>query len=574
MHTEVAPTDIALGTDFAVIIVVATVLGLAAHRLKQPSIIAYIIAGLILGPAALQVVSPSEVTETMAELGLAFLLFLLGIKMRIEDIRHILKPIVKISIPQMTLVALTGGGAAYLLEFTFVESVIIGLAVMYSSTAVVVKMLTDKNEATSLPGKIDVGVLLVQDIVVVILLALLAAGVPETATEVAVNLATILFFIGVIGIVAVASSRYVLPELFRRIANDKNVFFVISIGWAFLFVLVSIELELSIEMGAFLAGIAIAQLPYSKELQDRVAPLTDLFMLIFFASVGLQLDASDLFEYWWQAIVAASVLMPAKFVVFFYLIDWQEFDLETTFIGSVNMVQVSEFGLVVGTAAVAGGFIEDAVLGFLTVVALVTMSISVYFVQYNHELYAKVRPYLSRWESEGGREKNGKEYRDHAVVIGFDEITRGTLSILKERYGDVVVIDRTVGHIEALEDTEYDTVYGDFRHEKVRKEAGLEYADFVLSSSVEVDINKALLGAVDDEAIVFVEAEWAEEAYSMYNAGADYVVMSAHIAGERLAGYLESYFKDRERFDEAVDADLRVLTGEDPFPDPGGVADD
>jgi len=295
-------TEIALATDFAVIIVAATAVGLAARQLGQPTIVAYIATGLILGPALFGVVEPSELTETMAELGLAFLLFLLGIKMRIDEIRHILAPIVKISIPQMAGVTVVGVGVSFALGFSVTESIIIGLAVMYSSTAVVVKMLTDKGEATSLPGKIDVGVLLVQDIVVVIILAVLAAGVPESATEVAVNLGTVLALVAAIGAAAVLSSKYVLPDVFRRIADNKEVFFIASLGWAFLFVLVSMELDLSIEMGAFLAGIAIAQLPYSKELQDRVAPLTDLFMLIFFASVGLQLDASDLFEHWEQRL--------------------------------------------------------------------------------------------------------------------------------------------------------------------------------------------------------------------------------------------------------------------------------
>ncbi len=551
--------DIALGADFAVIVVVATVLALLAHRLRQPTVVAYIVAGLLLGPAALGVVTPGEVTETMAELGLAFLLFLLGIKMRIEDVRHVIEPVVKISIPQMAFVAATGGVTSYVLGFTVWESVIIGLAVMYSSTAVVVKMLTDKDEATTLPGKIDVGVLLVQDIVVVILLALLAAGVPDGAVEVAVNLATILVFVAVIGVAALASSRYLLPRVFRRIADDEYVFLVISISWAFLFVLLSIEMNLSIEMGAFLAGIAIAQLPYSRELQDRVTPLTDLFMLIFFASVGLQLGADDLFAYWWQAVVASLVLMPAKFAVFFYLIDWQNFDVETTFIGSVNMVQVSEFGLVVGAAAVAGGFIDDAVLGFLTVIALVTMSVSVYFVRYNHELYSLLEPRLQRWETGEERRKEATEHRGHAVVVGYDDVTFAALPVLHERYGDVVVIDRKVEHVEALEETPYTAVYGDFRHGKVRKEAGFDDAEFVLSSSVEADVNEALLAAAPSTATVFVEAEWLEDAHRLYEAGADFVVMATHLAGERIAGYLESYFTDRERFERDADADVEAI---------------
>ncbi|QZA88186.1 cation:proton antiporter [Salinarchaeum sp. IM2453] len=152
-------TDIALTVDLAIILLSAALLGFVARQTGQPTIIAYIVAGVLIGPVAFGIVEVTELTETLSDFGLAFLLFLLGIKMRLDDIRHVLSPIVKISIPQMTAVATVGFGVAYVLGFSLLESVMIGLAVMYSSTAVVIKMLTDKGEATTLHGKIDVGVL-------------------------------------------------------------------------------------------------------------------------------------------------------------------------------------------------------------------------------------------------------------------------------------------------------------------------------------------------------------------------------------------------------------------------------
>ena len=183
-------SEVALSLDLAIILLAATVAGFLAKQTGQPTIIAYILAGVLIGPVVLGLVEPTELTATLSELGLAFLLFLLGIKMRIDEIKHILVPIVKISFPQMAAVALLGFGLAYGLNyvsflqgFGMVESIIIGLAVMYSSTAVVIKMLTDLGETTTLHGKVDVGILLLQDVVVVIILAVLAAGRPESATE-------------------------------------------------------------------------------------------------------------------------------------------------------------------------------------------------------------------------------------------------------------------------------------------------------------------------------------------------------------------------------------------------------
>lgn len=560
----------ALTVDLAIILLSATVMGFVAKQTRQPTIVGYIVAGVLIGPAVLGIVEVGELTETLSELGLAFLLFLLGIKMRLDDVRYVLKPIVKISFPQMGLVGLAGGGVAMALGFGPLEAFIIGLAVMYSSTAVVIKMLTDKDEATSLHGKIDVGILLVQDIVVVILLAVLAAGRPESLAEVGATLAIVLTLVALISAAALAASRYALPPLFRRIADNRQVFFLIAISWAFLFVLISseinvllsplgIEAYLSIEMGAFLAGLAIAQLPYSKQLQDHVNPLTDLFVMVFFVTVALDLEASQLLFYWQEALITVLILMPAKFLIFFGLIYWQKFSVETTFLGSINMIQVSEFGIILGVAAAAGGFVGEEVLGYLTLLALVSMAISVYFIEYNHMLYDRLAPYLERWEREAVFEANKKEYEGHAVVIGYDAVTRSVLPLLAEHYDDVVVVDRRVDHISILEEHGYEALYGDFRNATIRKDAALNRAQFVLSSSVELDVNTALLREAHPDAVVFVEAENAADARVLYDRGAHCVIMSTQLAGDRLSAYLKAFLEDAEVFREVVQVDAELL---------------
>jgi len=570
--------EVALTTDLALILLSATIAGFIANQTGQPTIVAYIVAGVIIGPAVLGIVEVTELTETLSELGLAFLLFLLGIKMRLDEVSHVLSPILKISIPQMAAVALVGTGISLLLGFRPLEAVLIGLAVMYSSTAVVIKMLTDKDEATSLHGKIDVGVLLVQDIVVVILLAVLAAGRPDDVAEVLTTLGIVLFLVALITIAAIGASRYVLPVVFRRIADNKDVFFLIALSWAFLFIYVShemnnflapfgIEAYLSIEMGAFLAGLAIAQLPYSLELRDRVNPLTDLFVMVFFVSVALNLEVTDLVFYWQEAIVAAVVLMIAKFIVFFTLIGWQQFTLETTFLGSISMIQISEFGIIVGVAAQQGGFIDIEILGFLTLLALITMSVSVYFIEFSHQLFDRAAPFLSRFETEDGFHRERQAYRNHAVVVGYDTVTEPALPLLAERYEQVVVVDRTVDHIETLDEEGYDTIYGDISNTTVRKDAAIKHAEFLLSSSVQSDLNSVLLEEVSDEATVFVEAEWIEDAQKLYDRGAHSVIFSPQLAASRFIGYLSLYLDGRDAFEEVVDADVELMRRDQPFPE-------
>ena len=554
-------TEIALAADFAIIIVAATVIGLLARQFDQPTIIAYILTGVILGPVLFDVVTDEGLVDLMAELGLGFLLFLLGMKMRFEDIKEILKPILNVAIGQTVLQTALAFLVAWWLGFGTVEILVIALATVFGATPIIVKVLTDKDEITSLPGKIDVGVLIVQDIYLVIVLALFGAGTLDDAGDIASTLGIIFVMMAFIGIFSIASSRYLLPRVFRRVANNKDVFLIVAIAWAFLFIAIAEGFDLSLEVGAFLAGISVAQLPYSKELEDRITPITDFFILVFFASIGLQIEGvGSLFAYWQEALIASGILMVGNFWIMFYLIDREGFDVETSFLGSINMVQVSEFSLVVGGLAFTQGYIDADVLGYLTLMALVTMSISTYIITFNHRIFAIVEPWFERFEAGTTRDPTVEGFSDHAVAIGYDEITQHGLPLLEERYGDVVVVDRRSENVEALEEAgQYHAVFGDVRHTEVRKATNLTDAAFVLSSTVEPDVNRAILAEIDDETAAFVEAEYLDDARDLYDLGADYVIMSTYLAAEQLARYLEWYVEGREAFLDAVAGDLRHI---------------
>lgn len=349
--------------------------------------------------------------------------------------------------------------------------------------------------------------------------------------------------------------------MFQLVADDREAFFVVGIAWAFLFIIVSEQLDLSLEVGAFLAGLSLAQVPYSSELTERIRPITDFFMVVFFTSIGLQLAVDNLLAYWVEALIASAALMIGNFLIIFILIDYEGFTPETSFIGSLNMAQVSEFSLVVGSLAVAQGYIDAAILGYLSLMAIVTMSLSTYLINYNSQIYERVEPYLERFESEDKRDVELQVYQNHAVVIGYDEMTRRALPLLQEEFTDVIVIDRNPAHEPVHHAADYSYIYGDFKHGELRKAASLKRAAFVLSSSVEHDINRTVLDEASDDALVFVEAESVEDAAMLYDRGADYVVQSTVLTGEKIVEYLRNYFNDPSAFRETIKHDIRSLKG-------------
>jgi len=311
--------------------------------------------------------------------------------MNLKEIKEILRPVTNIAILQTILQTSLAFVIPLFLGFTFMETVVIALCTVFGATPVIVKILTDKDEITSLPGKIDVGVLILQDIYLVIILALFSADVlaePELAT-IGLTLGKIFLLMGLITVLSLASSKYLLPKIFQISASNRHTFFIHGVTWAFLFISLALLLDLSVEVGAFLAGLGLGQITYREELKERIRPLTNFFMVIFFSSIALTITRDNLFAYWKEAIIASAILMVGNFLIMFYLIDRENFTPETSFLGSLNMTQVSEFSIVVGALAVQQQYIGNDILGYLSLMALLTMSTSSYLIQYNQEYTTK-----------------------------------------------------------------------------------------------------------------------------------------------------------------------------------------
>ena len=555
------PSAIAYPTNFAIIFVAATLIAYIAHKLGQPTIVAYLLTGVILGPVGFDIVAEEGLVEIMSSLGLGFLLFLLGIKMHFNEIKNIFRSIVNIAVSQIFLQQSLAFLVAYLLGFPLWQAFIIGLCTIFGATPVIVKVLTDKGEIRTLPGRINVGVLIGQDIYLVLALALLGIGSMAEPMEIAITIAKILLLVGAISIITIAISKYLLPSIFKKIADDKKVFFIFTIAWAFVFIYASERLGLSIEVGAFLAGLGLAQLPYSRELEDRIKPLTDFFILVFFSSIGLRLVADELFYYWREAIIASIILVFGNFLVMFYLIYREDFSVKTSFIGSINMIQVSEFSLVVGALAVAQGFIEIEVLGYLSLMALMTMSVSTYVIHNNHKIYDRTK-HLFDWLDTERKDIDLKECSDHAVVIGYDFLAEKLVPVLEKHFDDVLIVASNSEKIDELKSREFNYIYGDIRYGEVRRALNLKEASFVFSSIPDLDLNSILLDDVGTNTTVVIECEWEEESDKLYEIGADHVLLIHETSALQLFKQIESYLKKMLKSENKIDEMTGNIGGE------------
>lgn len=547
-----------LVSDFALIIGIATAFGILARQTKQPTLVAYIAAGLLLGPVGMNLISETELTAFFSELGLVFLLFLIGLEIELDDLGTLLKPITLIGLTQMAIVAGSGTIGAYILGYDMITSLFIGAAMMFSSTALVVKLLADKNETSSLPGRLDIGILLIQDVIVVLLLAVISLG-NGSVLSLSLEFLQVLVIIILLSGVSIIAGTYIIPRIIEQVDDTPHTLFIHGLAWAFLLITIVQQFDISIEIGAFVAGLGLGQLPYSNELQERVRPLTDLFMAIFFVNFGLNISAGYLGEVIVPGLVLSGFIIVIKFLSLFILIDRAKFTPETSFIASINMTQISEFGLILASLAYTEGFIGESIIALLSVIAITTMGLSSYLIRYNRTIHNEIEHLLALFDSEEKQDMDLPTQTDHALIIGYNNTVDRILPRLKETFDDITVVDKDADNSTRLSRMDIRYIYGDFKHGEMKNAAGLRSASFVLSFAEDKSVNKAILDTKTDNKTIFIRAGSIEDGLEYYEDGADFVYLRNILASEQLDRYLSTYFDDRETFKQQVTADIETI---------------
>lgn len=480
--------------DLAFIVLAGTTFVLLARVAKVPSIVGYIAAGLVLGPV-LGLVEVTEWVHLIAEVGIALLLFLVGLELSLDKIRDVGRVAVYAGIGQVIFTAAGGMAVCLLLGFDWLASLFIATALTFSSTVVVVKLLDQKDELDSVYGRIAVGIFLVQDIVVVVALTFLSGIGRDDAMELgdaAVNLGIAFGGMALILVVAALAARFALPRLFGWIAGRENALFIWALCWCFLLVMGAEAMEISLEIGAFLAGISLAQLPYNDELRRRVHPLMNFFIAVFFVSLGIQMEFGAAAEYWVPAVLLSLFVLLGNPLIFMLIISRMGYTERTSFLTSVTVAQISEFSFILAALGLATGVIDEGILSLIGVVGLVTIATSSYMILYNHSFYRLVKrlrllaPFRAR---EGSEEEPREEWRDHVIVVGMNTLGRRIAVELHERGETVLAVDTDPGK---LRDLPGPTMIGNVNYMAVLEEAGLHHARLLVSALRIEDTNRLL----------------------------------------------------------------------------------
>ncbi|SDW77121.1 cation:proton antiporter [Roseicitreum antarcticum] len=411
--------------EIAVLVLMAAALGFVGLLARQPLVVAFIAVGVLAGPDALDLVSSTDFIETLSQISIAVLLFLVGLKLDVGLVRNLGKVALATGLGQVTFTAVFGFLICLALGLAPLESVYIAVALTFSSTIIIVKLLSDKQEIGALHGKIALGFLIVQDIFVILAMVTLSAlgvGMGEDGAGGIMGIALVLAGgAAMVGFVVVFI-RYLADPLLRLIAGSPELLVIFAVGWAAGLAAAGDALGFGKELGGLLAGVSLASTQYREAIGARLTSLRDFLLLFFFINLGAGLDLSTMGDQVMPAIILSLFVLIGNPLIVLAIMGYLGYRKRTGFLAGLTVAQISEFSLIFMAMGITIGHVTEAAMGLVTLVGLVTIALSVYMITWSHKLFALFEPLLGVFERhdafrEGADADSASLRRAHDFII-------------------------------------------------------------------------------------------------------------------------------------------------------------
>lgn len=524
-------------------IFIATVFGIVAKLLKQPLIIAYIITGFILGPSIFGFIEGREVISLFSTIGIAFLLFIVGMELNAEKLAELGKKTIFLGIIQIVMTALGGYILSKFLGFTDIVSIYIGVILSFSSTVIVVNLLSEKKAITSLYGKIVVGILVLQDIVALFVLVFLG-GIKGGETLSLMLFSSILVKALFLLIIAYLVSYFLIKKIFNYLAHSPDLLFLASIAWCFAVAGGAYLLGFSIEMGAFIAGVSLASLPYSDEITSKLMPLRDFFLILFFITLGMQIDWSGISGFIFPLIALVIFVIFFKTLILLISMGAFGFTKRTSFYTAVSLSQVSEFSLIIAALGLSIGHLDKGIVSMIILVTVITILSSTYLISFLGYIYNLIQKPLSIFERNKVEESEKKIplLKDHIILFGYHRLGKQIFRSLEKISKKIIVVDIDPDVIYELSCRGKYCVYGDAYNSDLLEKLNIGKAKMIVTTFAGKKSNAYLIKkvrSINKKTKVIAMADHASDAIYLYKIGADYVILPHHLTGAYISSMLE-----------------------------------
>ncbi len=534
--------------DIGIIIIMASMFGILSKLIRQPLIPAYVLAGIIIGPSFLGLITNLDTIKILSEIGIAFLLFVVGLELDIKKLKDIgLVASIGGTIKTLVMFGIGYGLASYFGVFNQLEGIYIGLILAFSSTMIVIKLLADKRQIDTLHGRIIIGILLLEDF-----LAVLAISILHSINEFSVGFLIVSMSKGfLILLVIVFSSKFIFPELFKFVAKTPELLFLASVTMCFLFAIIFNYFGFSIAIGAFAGGVAIGNLPYNYHIMGKIKPLKDFFSTIFFASLGMELVFTSFEKIIVPTLIFLAFVLLFKPVLVMIITSLFGYKKRISFLTGISLAQISEFSLIIVAQGQILGHINNEIFSISVLLAVITIITTSYFIKYDAWLYHHFEKILSPLDKFDRKEKKlsyiPKNHRYQVILLGYDRIGYSILEAVKKLKKTGMVVDYNPDIIKKLVNRNIPCMYGDLADPEILKRLNIPHAQIVISTIPEKEDSIYLINSVKEvnkRASIFVTANRVEEALRLYDKGADYVILPHFLGGHHVSLMLEDVTHD------------------------------
>ncbi len=535
--------------ELSIIIVIATLVSGLMRIFKQPLIIGYIFTGILLSPFFLNLIKSTDTIAIFSQIGVSLLLFIVGLNLSPSVIKEVGKISLITGVGQVVFTTSIGFFISKLLGFSNIASLYIAIALAFSSTIIIMKLLSDKNDLDKLYGKISIGFLLVQDLIAIFILIIISSvsqdrTVSSTLLHLVfkgVLLVTLLLLIG----------KYLLPKLSNFFAKSQEFLFLFSIGWGLGLASLFYFAGFSIEIGALLAGVSLSVSPYHYEISSKMRPLRDFFIILFFVLLGSQLSFSNVNQYVIPIIIFSLIILIGNPLIVLILMGLLGYNKRTGFLAGLTVAQISEFSLILVALGVEIGHLSKDILSLVTVVGLITIAGSTYFILYSDKMYPHIEKYLTIFEIRKSK-KNKESLKKYDIILfGYNRIGYDFLQSFKKLKKRFLVVDYNPDVISELTKKKIDCLYGDADDEEFLISLPLKKIKMAVSTVPDFDTNILLINTIkgiNPNVITMVISHQIADANVLYERGATYVVLPHFLGGKYASMMINKYGLNRDKF--------------------------
>lgn len=544
--------------QIALIFIFTFLVSLIFRILKQPLIISYVFAGILLSTLLIKSPEAKNIISLFSDLGIAFLLFVVGLELKLKTLREISTPALIIGTLQEFLTVTVGFLITKLIGFSTLSALYLGIALSFSSTIIMVKLITDKGDLEKLYGKLAIGFLIVQDLITILILFFLPI---ISRSDVSFDPLKIFLGIFLLFSVPIFSIKF-LPKVENFFTKSEEFLFLFSITFGLGIGSLFKYLGFGLEAGALTAGVSLSNLISSPEIVSKLKPLRDFFLILFFIFIGSEILIAQLSGFLLPALILSLFVLIGNPLIMLLILGPLGYKSKTSFLLGLTSAQISEFSFILISLGIKLGHLNKEILSLTALIGLITIFISTYLFIYGEKIYLGLKPILKIFEKKKTLQEKEEDKFYEIILFGCDRIGSYFLDVFKNLTPDFLIVDYNWEKVKKLEKEGYPILYGDASEVEFLNEINFKKTKLVISTIPDYETNLLILEEYKKSnplGIFLATAYKIEDALDLYKQNTDYIITPHFLGGQYASKIVNDFIYDKDKYLKLKEEHLQDL---------------